>query len=200
MCEMASSCLCVDALTMASGSCRGKGNTSLQIKEKEKFKFEDMWDQKVKTRYSQFYYMQGSLWTAKNYGNKTGFKNQWALRCRRRFRTQRAKTLLPFKCKGIREDLPLLLRNKIWAFGHPYHSKYWAEVRTLHRPVRLNVSKKNDRDLLSVIMLLPADTVEGHQSTQVREAECWALQGERWLYTDRVWLTANGSSGTLVQL
>lgn len=193
MCEMASSCLCVDALTMASGSCSGKGNTSLQIKEKEKFKFEDMWDQKVKTRYSQFYYMQGSLWTAKNYGNKTGFKNQWASRCRRRFRTQRAKTLLPFRCKGIRGDLPLLLRR----FGH---SAIHSEVRTLHRPVRLNVSKKNDWDLLSVIILLPADTVEGHQSTQVREAECWALQGERWLYTDRVWLTANGSSGTLVQL
>lgn len=27
---------------------------------------------------------------------------------------------------------------------------------------------------------LPADAVEGHQTTQVREAESWALQGEGW--------------------
>lgn len=29
--------------------------------------------------------------------------------------------------------------------------------------------------------MLPAYTVEGHQSTQVGEGECWALQGECWL-------------------
>lgn len=36
MCEMASSCLCVVALAMASGSCRGKGNVSLQMRGKRK--------------------------------------------------------------------------------------------------------------------------------------------------------------------
>ena len=35
MCEMASSCLCVVALAMASGSCSGKGSTSLQMTRKE---------------------------------------------------------------------------------------------------------------------------------------------------------------------
>lgn len=35
MCEMASSCLCVVALAMASGSCSGKGSTSLQTTRKE---------------------------------------------------------------------------------------------------------------------------------------------------------------------
>lgn len=162
MCEMASSCLCVVALAMASGSCNGKGNTSLQTREKKSLltEIKSNTEHKCEIFWSKWHQVHclATIWP--QYGHKPDYciKNNWFS-----FPFIGTKTNPSWKCLG------------------PGISTYFWPCFWNNTP--------------------PADTVEGHQTTQVREAERRVLQGKScFKEQNRLSVTdICGGSGTLVQ-